>query len=69
MTEGAHTESIQCRTCRHYFITWDRKFPHGCRAAGFRSAAMPHLEVFAASGRQCLLYEKKTPGGAKRAKT
>jgi hypothetical protein len=65
MTEETRSESVHCRTCRHYYITWDRKFPHGCKAAGFRSAAMPHLEVFAASGRTCLLYEKKHPGRGK----
>ncbi|MGD0231097.1 MAG: uracil-DNA glycosylase [Syntrophorhabdales bacterium] len=56
----------ECRVCRHYYVTWDRKFPHGCKAARFKSAALPSVEVRAASGKACLLFEKKAkPPGNK----
>ena len=52
---------IDCRRCRHYYITWDKKFPYGCKAIQFKSTKSPSLEVFAASGVACLRFEKKTP--------
>jgi len=55
-------EKIDCFKCRHFFVTWDRKFPRGCRALGFKSKEMPSKTVFQASGMQCLKFErKKTP--------
>jgi hypothetical protein len=56
--DGTH---VDCRSCKHYYVTWDRRFPHGCRAAGFKSALLPSLEVFTASCTPCLSFEKKVP--------
>ncbi len=51
---------IDCRRCRHYAVTWDERFPHGCRAMGFKSARYPADEVLSATGGEaCLLYEPK----------
>jgi hypothetical protein len=56
-------EKIDCFQCRHFFVTWDKKFPRGCRALGFKSKGMPSQMVFQASGMQCLKFERKeTPG-------
>jgi len=53
---------IDCFKCRHFFVTWDRKFPRGCHALGFKSKGMPSQMVFQASGMQCLKFEsKETP--------
>jgi hypothetical protein len=52
-------EKIDCFKCRHFFVTWDKKFPRGCRALGFKSKDMPSQMVFQASGMQCLKFEKK----------
>jgi hypothetical protein len=52
-------KDIDCKNCRHYYITWDRKFPYGCKAIQFKSARLPSLEVFAASGIACLRFEEK----------
>jgi hypothetical protein len=52
-------EKIDCFKCRHFFVTWDKKFPRGCRALGFKSKGMPSQMVFQASGMQCLKFEKK----------
>lgn len=60
---------MDCHTCRHYHVTWDEHFPHGCRAMGFKSRQLPSAAVMSSSGRECLLYEekdvfkkKRTPG-------
>jgi hypothetical protein len=51
---------IDCRRCRHYFVTWDEKFPHGCRRMGFKSRRAPNDEVRCAmNGRACRLFEQK----------
>ncbi len=53
-------KEINCFKCRHFYITWDNKFPKGCSAMGFKSKEMPHLTVYKASGIDCLLFEKKS---------
>ena len=51
---------IDCRYCEHYFVTYEKNAPHGCRGMGFKTRQMPSAVVFANSGRDCLLYRKKT---------
>jgi hypothetical protein len=53
------TPKIDCFQCQHFFITWDKKFPRGCRALGFKSQEMPSSMVYQASGMECLKFEKK----------
>ena len=54
-----------CRRCKFYYITWDVKHPHGCRAMGFKGKELPYLTVLKNSGTRCLLFEKKaTPSKA-----
>jgi hypothetical protein len=52
-------EKVGCFQCKHFFITWDPKFPRGCRALGFKSKEMPYRMVYEASGMDCLKFEKK----------
>jgi len=52
-------EKVGCFQCKHFLITWDKKFPRGCRALGFKSREMPHWMVHQASGMNCLKFEKK----------
>ena len=51
---------IICRQCRHYFVTWDARRPHGCRAMNFKSRQPPSRVVRNTSGRDCLRYEPKS---------
>ncbi|MDA8138122.1 MAG: uracil-DNA glycosylase [Desulfobacteraceae bacterium] len=51
--------SIDCHRCRHYFVTWEKRQPHGCKAMGFKSEQLPSIVVFHTSGEQCLRYEPK----------
>jgi len=50
-----------CRACAHYFITWDVKFPHGCRAMNFKSKNSPHADVLESSGKPCLMFLLRQP--------
>ncbi|MCX8086885.1 MAG: hypothetical protein N3C63_08290 [Rhodocyclaceae bacterium] len=48
-----------CLRCKHYFITFDARFPYGCRAMGFKSQQLPCKEVEAASGLACQSFERR----------
>jgi hypothetical protein len=57
---GASQETdINCFTCRHFYITYDPKFPYRCREARFKSRLMPSKEMYVNSGIDCQLYVKK----------
>ena len=55
----ASAEKVRCFDCEHYYVTWQKKYSHGCRAFGFKSALMPCLAVGSASSESCLQYKKK----------
>lgn len=48
-----------CRKCKHYYVTWDPKYPHGCRGFNMESKQHPGLVVQKNSGQECLLFEPK----------
>jgi hypothetical protein len=50
---------IDCMKCRHFYVTWDTRFPKGCKAFGFKSQTMPSLTVFTSSGKHCMNFEAK----------
>ncbi|MBW2011681.1 MAG: uracil-DNA glycosylase [Deltaproteobacteria bacterium] len=51
---------IDCRKCEHYYVTWDKDSPHGCRGMGFKSRQLPIIIVRNTSrGMDCLLFKKK----------
>ncbi len=52
-------ERINCLQCVHYFNTWDKDRPRGCRIYNFRSMTMPSLLVRSESGMNCQSFEKK----------
>ena len=52
---------ISCQKCKFFYVTWDRSFPYGCKAMGFKGNTMPYLMVFQASGKPCMAYEEKEP--------
>jgi hypothetical protein len=58
-------DNIDCFSCKHFYITWDKNFPYGCKVLGFKSKSMPAGEVYKASALECLRYEKK-PDAPKR---
>ncbi|MDH4027329.1 MAG: uracil-DNA glycosylase [Nitrospirota bacterium] len=50
---------INCFDCAHFFITWNEKFPRGCRAMNFKSKGMPSATVFSSSGMECQRFTPK----------
>ena len=56
---SATEDKPRCHRCKHYYITWERRHPHGCRQWGFKSQLLPTLAVFQASGKDCQLFESK----------
>jgi len=49
-------QSVNCRQCRHFFITYDPRFPYGCRVIGFKSRDLPSVVVCRDSGAACRSY-------------
>lgn len=59
---------LDCRRCVHFFVTWDERFPNGCRCMGFKSRAAPAEEVRRATGGgDCRLFKEKPPRRAEAA--
>ena len=58
MTNTEHIK-VNCRECIHYYVTWDLSNPYGCKAMGFKGKLMPSIAVLNATGKHCLLFEKK----------
>lgn len=52
-------ERPKCQQCRHFFITWDQKTPHGCRRYGIQSRELPSSIVKAAGMGDCQGFEAK----------
>lgn len=50
---------VNCFNCMHFYVTWDPNFPRGCRAFQFKTAKIPSVQVFEASGKRCLRFKKK----------
>jgi hypothetical protein len=49
-----------CQHCRHYYVTWDKVQPHGCRAFRFKSREIPGSVVERnSSGKPCQLFAGK----------
>lgn len=51
-------EGVDCFRCRHFYVTWDKNFPRGCRAMGFKGERMPCRTVLETSGEPCLKFEE-----------
>jgi hypothetical protein len=58
-----NTLKINCKTCKYLYITWDRNFPNGCKAYGFKSKEIPSVFVFKSSGNSCKAFEVKLKQG------
>lgn len=64
---AGNKKMIDCHKCEHYYVTWDKHFPHGCKAMKFKSKQLPSLVVFASSQMDCLLFKEKVlPKGKRR---
>jgi len=52
-------KEISCYKCKYFYITWDKNFPNGCKALGFKTAKNPAQVVYESSGMICLAYSPK----------
>ncbi|RSK29008.1 uracil-DNA glycosylase [Bacillus sp. HMF5848] len=50
---------INCLSCEYFYVTWDPSFPRGCKAYGFKTAALPSVTVRRSSGQDCLKFKEK----------
>ena len=50
---------INCRNCMHFYITWDTRFPYGCKSFGFKTKSMPSISVYQSSGKDCMSFTPK----------
>jgi hypothetical protein len=54
-----------CYQCRHFAVSWDPSFPYLCRLMGFKSRALPAIQVLRADGVFCQCFEAKPAAPAK----
>lgn len=52
-------DRVNCFQCFHFFITWDKTFPHGCKVYGFKTKQLPSIAVQQASGAGCAAFQPK----------
>ncbi|MCE5311719.1 MAG: hypothetical protein LLF86_01050 [Nitrospiraceae bacterium] len=57
MSREQKKSGINCFKCRYFYVTWDERFPYGCRGMGFKSKTKPSDEVLSISGVECLKFE------------
>ncbi|HOW56781.1 MAG TPA: hypothetical protein PKZ12_02170 [Smithellaceae bacterium] len=57
--EDAASRPINCFLCRYFYITYEKKFPYGCRVMGFKSKRLPSIDVFNNSDMDCSLFMEK----------
>lgn len=51
--------SVNCRKCKHFYVTWDPKSPYGCKAMSFKTSMTPALLVKKQTGEDCVTFEEK----------
>ena len=50
---------LNCRGCRHFFVTYEPQNPWGCRKFGFKGKNLPAQIVYRATGMQCAYFSWK----------
>lgn len=49
-----------CMKCKHFYITYDKNTPRGCKIYGIQSAKLPSIVIKNAnSGKECIGFEEK----------
>lgn len=48
----------RCLDCEHFYVTWDARFPRGCREYGVASRELPSHVVLAATGQRCAAFRR-----------
>ena len=47
---------LNCRGCRHFFVTYEPQNPWGCRQFGFKGKNLPAQIVYQSTGMQCAYF-------------
>ena len=63
MQKEKSKKTIECKNCVHFYITWDKHYPKGCKAMGFKSVEIPSIMVYKLSAVECLRFENKKAKG------
>jgi len=50
---------VDCLKCIHFYVTWDKRFPRGCRAYGFKTVNLPSADVYNSSGIPCARFKRR----------
>jgi hypothetical protein len=50
---------INCIQCKHYYSTWDKDLPRGCKLYTIKTMQMPSIAIKRETGSDCLGFEKK----------
>ena len=48
-----------CFQCQHFAISWQPSMPYACKLLGFKSKALPSIEVLRIDGRVCQGFTAK----------
>ena len=54
------SQGPNCWQCRYFAISWDGARPYSCKLMGFKSKAIPSLEVVRVDGQACRGFASKT---------
>lgn len=57
--EDNNSKNIDCRKCVHFFVTWEKNCPYGCKAYGFKGPQMPSIVVKSLSGESCYFFKQR----------
>ncbi len=59
--DASRSNGPNCYQCRHFAVSWDPAAPYACRLMGFKSRALPAIEVLRADGVRCRGFAAKPP--------
>ncbi|MCT4621777.1 MAG: uracil-DNA glycosylase [Marinisporobacter sp.] len=51
---------IFCRKCKYFYVTWDVKFPNGCKLFGIKAKSAPSILVYRSTGEKCTHFTEKS---------
>ena len=57
-------ENINCLKCKHYMVTWDSRYPRGCKLFDFKGTIMPSIMVYKSTGAACQNFTLKHVRGS-----
>ncbi|MCH2208596.1 MAG: hypothetical protein MK132_22380 [Lentisphaerales bacterium] len=48
-----------CLKCKHFFVTYDKRSPRGCKLFGMKNKGLPSQAVFNSTGSHCPAFEER----------